>query len=309
MFQLFHTPHIDFIALRRYAYAVSGALIVMGVVSLILHKGPNYGIDFKGGTSVVFRFEKPVSTTEIRDALSAIGLGGSEIKSIEARHEFLIYVKQQKGLGAAEVARQIQENVSQTISVPYTLRSVETVGPKIGSELKKDALTAGIIALVLIMLYVGWRFDLVFGIAAVLALFHDTFIALGILSVFNFEISMKEIAAFMTIVGFSINDTIVTYDRMRENLKIFRNDDLVSIMNRSINETLSRTIITALTVFLVVLVLFLFGGEINRGFSLAMLVGTIVGCYSTIFVAAPLAWEWYKRRGGIQSLRMAKRKA
>lgn len=309
MLQLFQTPHIDFIAKRKTAYVISAAMILIGIVSLIVHKGPNYGIDFKGGTSVVLRFEKSVGTAEIRDALSKIGLGGSEIKTLGSKNEYLIYVKQQKGISAAEVSKRIEEAVSASISTQYEVRQVDTVGPKIGSELKKNAVKATIIALLLIMFYVGWRFDTVFGVAAVIALFHDAFIALGVLSVFNFEISMKELAAFLTIVGYSINDTIVTYDRMRENLKIYRTDDLVSIMNRSVNETLTRTINTAITVFVVVLILFLFGGEVNRGFALAMLVGTVVGCYSTVFVASPLAWEWYKRHGGGKQMRMAKKKA
>jgi preprotein translocase subunit SecF len=308
MFKLFETPHIDFIAKRKIAYLFSIGLIMAGVVSLILHNGPNYGIDFKGGTSIVLRFEKDVATADIRDALSKIDLSGSEIKTLGTKNEFLIYVKQIKGMSAAEVARKIEQAVSGSISTPYELRQVDTVGPKIGSELKKAALKAAILSLILIMIYVGWRFDAVFGIAAVIALFHDSFIAFGVLSIFNFEIGMKEIAAFLTIIGYSINDTIVIYDRMRENLKIHRNDDLVAIMNRSINETMSRTIITALTVFFVVLILFLFGGEVNRGFSLAMLVGTIIGCYSTVFVASPLAWEWYKRHGGGKQMRMAKKK-
>jgi preprotein translocase subunit SecF len=309
MFKLFETPNIDFISKRKIAYMFSIFMIMAGVVSLILHKGPNYGIDFKGGTSVVLRFEKDVTIAEIRKALSKIDLAGSEIKTMGSRNEFLIYVKQIKGLSAAEVAGKIEQTVSASIAVPYEKRQVETVGPKIGSELKKAAVKAAIISLILIMVYVGWRFDAVFGVAAVLALFHDSFIALGVLSIFGFEIGMKEIAAFLTIIGYSINDTIVIYDRMRENLKIHRNDDLVAIMNRSINETLSRTIITALTVFFVVLVMFLFGGEVNRGFSLAMLVGTIIGCYSTVFVASPLAWEWYKKHGEGKHLRMAKKKA
>jgi len=309
MFQLFQTPHIDFIAYRKIAYVISIVMILIGGVSLVLHKGLNFGIDFKGGTSIVIRFEENVSTGDIRNALSKIDLSGSEIKSLGGKNEFLIYVKQIKGMSATEVAKQIEQALSASISVPYEVRQVDTVGPKIGSELKKNALKAAIFSLLLIMVYVGWRFDTIFGIAAVAALFHDSFIALGVLSVFNFEIGMKELAALLTIVGYSINDTIVVYDRMRENMKIHRNDDLVVIMNRSINETLTRTIITAVTVFVVVLILLLFGGEVNRGFSLAMLVGTIVGCYSTVFVASPLAWEWYKRHGGGKQMRMAKKKA
>jgi preprotein translocase subunit SecF len=190
----------------------------------------------------------------------------------------------------------------------YTVRQVETVGPKIGKELRKGALIAVLFSLLVIMIYLGWRFEFVFAAGGVLGLFHDVFLALGVLSVFNYEISMKEIAAFLTIVGYSINDTIVVYDRIRENMKVHRNEDLRSIINLSVNETLSRTIITALTVFIVVVILFFFGGPVVKGFSLAMMVGAITGCYSSIYIAGALAYDWHMRHDVKRAFKMSKLK-
>ena len=167
---------------------------------------------------------------------------------------------------------------------------------------------AVLIALLLILVYIGWRFELVFAVGAILALFHDVMITLGIFSILNIEISLKEIAAFLTIVGYSLNDTIAVYDRIRENLKVMRSDNLATIMNSSINQCLSRTVITSLTTFIVVLILFLFGGEVIKGFALAMLIGVVVGTYSSIFVASPVILEWQSHHGGKRELRMAHKK-
>ena len=307
--QFFKTPHIDFIAKRKIAYIISSSLFLIGMVSLIVRGGPNYGIDFKGGTSIALRFKKNVSTTQIRDALTSIGMGKSEIKGFGAKNEYLIYVKQQRGASAAEVAKKVEGAISKSLSkLPYEILKIDTVGPRIGEELRKAAVLAILVALLLILIYVGWRFELIFSIGAIVALFHDVLITLGIFSLLNFQISLKEIAAFLTIVGYSLNDTIVVYDRIRENLKVLRSEDLTTIINRSINQVLSRTIITSLTTFVVVLVLFLFGGEVIKGFAFAMVIGVIVGTYSSIFVASPIVVEWQMRHGGKRRLRMARAK-
>jgi preprotein translocase subunit SecF len=190
----------------------------------------------------------------------------------------------------------------------YEIRKVDTVGPKIGEELRKAAVLAVLIALLLILIYIGWRFEFVFAVGAIIALFHDVMITFGIFSILNFEISLKEIAAFLTIVGYSLNDTIVVYDRIRENLKVMRSESLATIINTSINQSLSRTIITSMTTFFVVFVLFLFGGEVIHGFAFAMCVGIIVGTYSSIFVASALVLDWQTRHGDKEHLRMAHRK-
>jgi preprotein translocase subunit SecF len=307
--QFFKTPNIDFIGIRKYFYSLSAVLMLMSIVSIIAHKGLNFGIDFKGGTAMVIRFEKDVTTSGIRSAMSKIGLGDSEIKTLDVKNEFLIYMKQQKGASASELVKTVESTLTASLpDAPYTVRQVETVGPKVGKELRKGALIAVFFSLIVIMLYLGWRFEFVFAAGGVLGLFHDVFLALGVLSVFNYEISMKEVAAFLTIVGYSINDTIVVYDRLRENMKLHRNEDLKSIINLSVNETLSRTIITAFTVFIVVLILFLFGGPVVKGFSLAMLVGAITGCYSSIYIAGALAYDWHMRHDVKRAFKMSKMK-
>ena len=308
--EIFQTPNIDFVSKRRYAYIISLVMILIGAVSLIVRGGPNYGIDFKGGTSLVLRFQKSVTTPEIRNALASIGMGISEIKNFGTKDEYLIYIAQQKGTSASEIAQNIEKAISQAFTEnPFEVMKVDTVGPKVGRELRKAALLATLLSLLLILIYVGWRFEFIFSFGAVIALFHDVFITLGIFSVLNFEISLKEIAAFLTLVGYSLNDTIVVFDRIRENLKVLRNDDLPTIINRSVNQVLSRTIITGFTTFFVLVVLFVLGGEVIRGFSFAMLVGILVGTYSSVYVASPIVLEWQQRRGGKRELRMAKRKS
>ena len=307
--QLFKSPNIDFISRRRIAYIVSAGILFLGVISLVVQGGLNYGIDFKGGTSIVLQFEKDIEITQIREALSSIDIGTSEIKKYGGQREYLIYMEQQRGVTASEMARMVENAITESLEgVVYEVRKVDTVGPKIGSELRRAGILSVLIALLLILIYIGWRFELVFAVGAIVALFHDVLITLGVFNLLNFELSLKEIAAFLTIVGYSLNDTIVVYDRIRENLKVMRNDDLPTIMNRSINQVLSRTVVTSLTTFIVVLLLFLFGGEVIKGFAFAMLVGVIVGTYSSIFVASPVILEWQMRHGGKRELKMAKRK-
>lgn len=307
--QFFQTPNIDYISRRKSAYIISTALFVIGLVSLIVRGGPNLGIDFKGGTSILIRFENEISTQQLRDALISIDLGNSEIKNFGSRNEYLIYVEQQSELSASQMVQKVEGAISVSIvNTAYEVLKTDTVGPRIGQELRKAVVLAIFIALLLILIYIGWRFELVFAIGAVIALFHDVLITLGIFILLNYEISLKEIAAFLTIVGYSLNDTIIVYDRIRENLKIYRSDELSTIINKSINATMNRTVITSLTTFIVVLSLFLLGGEVIKGFAFVMLVGIIVGTYSSIFVASPIVLEWQMRHGGKQHLKMAKKK-
>ena len=313
--QFFKTPNIDFVSRRKVAYMISGILLVVGIASLIIHGGPNYGIDFKGGTSIALKIEQKTSVGELRQYLADEGFENAEIKSFGPKNEFLIYIEQQRGASANEVAQEVIGIIAMGLGVDLTAPDsgiqelmVDTVGPRIGSELRKATLIAAGVALFLILLYIGWRFELVFSMGAILALFHDVMITLGIFSLLNIEISLKEFAAFLTIIGYSLNDTIVVYDRIRENLKVLRSEDLSTIMNRSINQCLSRTIVTSLTTFIVVLILYLFGGEVIKGFAFAMLVGVVVGTYSSIFVASPVVLEWQNRHGGKGELKMAKKK-
>ena len=307
--QFFQTTNIDFIGKRKIAYIISSTLILAGLVSLFFPGRPNFGIDFKGGTSIIVRFEKPVTPSEIRKALSTINLGTSEIKRFATENEYLIYVTQQKEASASVIAKRVEGAISSTLSdKPYEILQTDTIGPKIGEELRKKAVYATLISLILILIYVGWRFEFVFAAGAVIALFHDVMVTFGICSILKLEISLKEVAAFLTIIGFSINDTIVIFDRIRENFKIMRNEELDKIINVSMNQCLGRTIITSVTVFFVVLILLLFGGEVIRGFAFVMTIGVITGSYSTIYVASSLVLDWQSRHGGKQVLKMSHRK-
>jgi preprotein translocase subunit SecF len=285
--------NINFIGKRKIALTISVILIVIGIVSLII-KGPNYGVDFTGGTSLQLQFEKPVNVGEIRTILSAIGLGNSEIKEFATGNELLIRLQQQDTM--EDVSEKVLgELTNQLTDNKFELRSKETVGPRIGSELRRDAIKAILISLVLILLYISWRFEFKFAVGAVVALFHDVLITLGIFSLFDLEISLAVVAAFLTIIGYSLNDTIVVFDRIRENLKVMRREEYINIFNRSINQTLSRTLLTSLTTFVVIIILFFFGGEVIHIFSFALVIGIIVGTYSSIFIASPVVVEWYLR--------------
>lgn len=307
--QLFKNPNIEFLSRRKIGYFISIVLILVGIVSLIFHGGPNYGIDFKGGTSIVVKFFEEFTTSDIRSVLAESEIHSAEIKRYGTENEFLIYIEQQKGISAADMVEKVETIINDCFSDrKYEIIKVDTIGPKIGNELRKSAIMSIIIALFLILIYIGWRFELVFAVGAIIALFHDVLITLGVFSLLNIEISIKEIAAFLTIVGYSLNDTIVVYDRVRENLKTLRSDDLKSVLNKSINQCLSRTVITSLTTFMAVLILFIFGGQVLKGFSLAMLIGVIVGTYSSIFVASPVIFEWQMKHGGKKKLKMATKK-
>jgi preprotein translocase subunit SecF len=309
MMHFFKTPNIDFISKRKTAYIFSASMILIGIAAAVIRGGYNYSIDFKGGSSINVAFKTAVQTEQIRELLDKAGFEGTEIKKFGGSNDFLIYIEQQKNVNAQEVAEKIQTAFkADPATSAYEVRQVDTVGPKIGREFRRKAVWAILFSLLLVLAYVAIRYEFIFGVAAVAAVFHDVLVVLGFFPILNWEISLKEIAAFLTIVGYSLNDTIVIFDRLRENSKLYRNESLLSIMNRSVNETLSRTIITALTVFMVCLILFFFGGEVIRGFSFAMLLGTIVGCYSTIFVASPIAYEYYMRKGIGTELKMSKRK-
>ncbi len=284
--------NINFIGKRRIAITISIILILIGIVSLVMHGGPKYGIDFTGGTSLQLKFENPVNVGQVRNILSGIGLGNTEIKEFVIGNELLIRLQQQDNMEA--VSQQLLDELGVQLSGnKFELRSKETVGPRIGSELRRDAIKAILISLILILVYISWRFEFKFAVGAVAALFHDVLITLGIFSLLNLEISLAVVAAFLTIIGYSLNDTIVVFDRIRENLKLMRREEYPKIFNFSINQTLSRTFLTSLTTFVVVIILFFFGGEVIHTFSLALVIGIIVGTYSSIFIASPVVVEWY----------------
>lgn len=292
--QFLVNPNFDIIGKRKVASILSFSLIIIGIISIFFHKGLHYGIDFEGGTLVQMRFAEPTTAGELRDMLTDESMGKPEIQS-SGENEFMIRVNVM-GEGN-ETVDLIQKQLE---SKEFEVRRVEKVGPKIGKELRQSALLAIFGALFLILLYISIRFEFRFAVGAVVALFHDVTITLGIFSIFDFLITMPVIAAFLTIVGYSLNDTIVVYDRIRENRFSMRNKNLIEIINISINQSLSRTFITSITTFLVVLVLVLFGGEVLFGFSVAMLIGVVVGTYSSAFVAAPLLIWWDEKYGSKQ---------
>ena len=295
--QFFKNPNFDFQGKRRIAFIISGALLLIGILSLIIRGGPLYSIDFLGGLAIRVQFERPVSESDVRAALSLVNLGSSEVKTIRevaGEPDILIRVKQeQAGSDAQEQVRTaLQEHFKDN---PFEVRSVDRVGPRIGSELRKNAILAVLITLILILIYLSWRFEFRFGVGAVAALFHDVLITMGIFSLLNLEISLAIVAAFLTIVGYSLNDTIVVFDRIRENWRKMSSSKLEEVINRSLNETLSRTIITSGTTLVVILILFIFGGQVIHDFAFALLIGVIVGTYSSMYIAAPILLEWGKQ--------------
>jgi len=292
--QILKGTHFDFVAKRKIAFAVSAGLIIMGIISLIAHKGPSFSIDFAGGTLLQIKFEKRLAVEEIRNSLDKIGWGDAEIQMFGQGDEALIRVKKQAvGTKAADqikaaLAKDFPDN-------KFEVRREEKVGPKIGGELKGKAVRAILIAMLGILIYISWRFEFKFAVGAIAALFHDVLITVGIFSLLNKEISLAIVAALLTIVGYSLNDTIVVFDRIREDLALMRGQSYESIINASINQTLSRTIITSFTTLVVVICLFALGGEVIRDFAFALMVGVIVGTYSSIFVASPVLIEWHSR--------------
>lgn len=298
--RLFGKTNINFMGKRRTWYAVSGMIILIGMVSLSL-KGLDYGIDFLGGTELVVRFEKPVEISEVRTAMEKAGLSKPEIKSFGSERDMLIRTTEQ-GTGTT-IGDKIRAGLQASFpDNPHVVTKEDKIGPKVGAELRRDALYAVIASLIAICVYIAFRFKWIYGVGAVVALFHDVLVTLGLVSIFdgirpgfNLEINQNMIAAFLTLVGLSVNDTVVIFDRIRENQKIFKSMGLFDLINKSLNETLSRTIITSGTIFIVLIVLLVFGGEVNRGFSFALTIGIVTGTYSSIYIASAVVLEWANR--------------
>ncbi len=286
--------NFDFIGKKNYAIVFSGIMILIGIISLIIHGGPRYGVDFAGGILVQVKFFPEVTTGEIKEKLKPINLQDCIIQQFEEKgqHEFLIQV-QKKGIEVENIDRSISQALTQGFGKnSFEIRRVEMVGPKVGKDLRRKGLLSVFYAVIFMLIYITWRFEFRFGIGAILALIHDVLITLGVFSITNREITLPIVAAFLTIVGYSINDTIVIYDRIRENRRKKPREHLPNIINQSINETLSRTILTSGTTLMVVLALFIFGGGVIHDFAFALLVGVIVGTYSSIYIASPVLIFW-----------------
>ncbi len=304
MIRIFDNPNYDIIGKRKYAFILSGALILIGIIFMIV-KGPKYGIDFTGGTLIQIHVEQPVDIAKIRQAVADAGITSAEIQDFGSPQDFII--KYKEDIDASVVTKAIEKH----LGLKVRLDRDEKVGPKVGNELRKKATNAVIIGLLLMLIYITIRFDFAFGLGSVLALFHDVFITLTIFSLFGKEITIEIVAALLTIVGYSINDSIVVSDRVREKLKMIgksvRLDHFIELVNRGINETLSRTIITSVTTLLVLLSVLIFGGPVIFDFAFALTIGVIVGTYSSIYVVAALVVEWkaYQERRRIRKSRVS----
>ncbi len=286
--KFFGTPNIDFLGKRFIAYIVSG-IIVFGSILVLVIKGPKYGIDFTGGTLVQVRFERDISSGDVRAELAKIGIAKAELQNYGSSRDYLIRYSEE--IDPDTLVNKFKSTLKENIILERT----EKVGPRIGKELQIKAIEAILIGMALMLIYIAFRFNFSFGVAAVIALFHDVIITLGILTLLDREITIPVIAALLTIVGYSINDSIIISDRIRENLKKMKGN-FTEIANRSINQTLSRTIITSGTTLIVVLCLLFLGGPILQDFSFALTIGIAVGTYSSIYVVASLVNEWQKGR-------------
>ena len=287
--------NIDLIGKMKIAAAASLLLVIISILSLILHGGPNLGIDFAGGTLVQIKFSQETSADRIRDSLKTIDLGNSVIQRFgyHDNNEFLI--KTEKSSSALKgLSNKIEEALNSSYSNgDFEIRRVEVVGPKVGKDLREKGMLAMLYAVIGILIYVTWRFELRYAVGAVIALLHDVLITVGIFSLLGKEFTLPIIAALLTIIGYSLNDTIVVFDRIRENIKGIRKQPLKDIVNSSINQVMSRTVLTSFTTLLVVLALFIFGGAVIHDFAFALLIGVLIGTYSSIFIASPtiLVWE------------------
>ena len=275
--------NIDFVGKLKYAVVFSTILILIGIGSIIYHGGLNPGIDFAGGTIIQVKFQKNVSADQIRAALQSTKLSNSIIQQFGA-NEFLI--RTHESFSDQQIlATNVQQPLTAAFNQDYEIRRVEVVGSKVGADFTRKAIIAVILSWLAILIYVAWRFEFRYAAGGILALVHDTVIVIGAVSIMNMEFTISILAAVIFVIGFSINDTIVTLDRIKEIVKKNPKQKLSDVINSAINQTLSRTILTALTVFFTVLALYIFGGAVIRDFAFALLIGTVVGTYSTIYIA------------------------
>jgi len=322
--EFFRSVNVDWLGKKWYFLAFSMIFSVAGLVSMGVHMHTigspvPLGVDFKGGTQVQVQFDQAPDSNRIRQAMDAAGIKDATIVGIHDLNqangnEVLISLPEQHDEAALDTGRQrimdaLRAHYDSSIGA-RNVRNVQVVGPTVGKQLEKQALLATLYSMAGMLVYLWFRFQLIYGVAAVVACFHDTLITVGFFALTNQEISLTVIAAILTLVGYSMNDTIVVFDRIRENLRMSRRESLPDVVNRSINQTLSRTVLTSGLTFLTVLSLYIFGGQVLRGFSFALVVGILIGTYSSIAVAAPMlvAWqEWRSGKGKTVVLPAAKR--
>lgn len=262
--------------------------MIIAIVSLAT-RGLHMGIDFTGGTLIEVGYQKPADLTVLRKTLSEIGFGDATVQNFGTAKDVLIRLKPREGVSGNDISAKVLEGINKTTTEPASVRRVEFVGPQVGDDLAQDGFLALLYSTIGILIYVAWRFEWKFSVGAVIATFHDVIVTLGVFSVFGLEFDLTVLAAILALIGYSLNDTIVVYDRIRENFRDMRDTSTEEIMNLSVNVTLSRTIMTSFTVFLVLLSLFFLGGEVIHNFSIALLFGVVFGTYSSIFIASPMA--------------------
>ena len=322
--EFFHNVNVDWLGKKWYFLAFSLVFSAAGIISMGYHwahigSPVPLGVDFRGGTQVTVQFQEPPDLTRIRQAIDAAGLRNASISTFgEAKNdEVLVSLPEQANESALDTGRsQIENALRSHYSGEFHVRSVQVVGPTVGRQLERQAVLATVYSMLGMLVYLWFRFQLIYGVAAVVACVHDTVITLGAFSLASsfgrsdLELSLTVIAAILTLVGYSMNDTIVVFDRIRENLRLTRREPLPVLVNRSINQTLSRTVLTSGLTFLTVLSLFIFGGQVLKGFSFALVVGILIGTYSSIAVASPMLvayQEWRAGRGKTAVLPAARR--
>lgn len=292
--QILGKTNFNFIKWRWHAIALSAAIIVIGLAQIARQGGPKLGVDFSGGTAMVLRFDRPVTEDAVRNALATLPVNKTVLRyGPPAENQVMIRLPQdiavETGTALDDQAERVDALIKQANIGNFTRESTEIVGPVVGKDLQQKGIYSTLTAIAGIMLYIGFRFRFTFAIGAIVATLHDVLVVLVFLNWFNYELSLNIVAALLTMTGYSVNDTIVVFDRVRENARMMRKEGLETQVNTSVNQTLSRTIITAGTTFLAVFGLYMFGGEVLEGFAFTMLVGIVSGTYSTVFIAAAIA--------------------
>ena len=315
--ELFRNVNVDWLGKKWYFLGFSLLFSIAGVISMGMHMARigspvPLGVDFKGGTQVQVQFQNAPDANAIRSATDAAGIKDATIVQFDdaSKREMLISLPTPSDASLDAGRKEIVDALNAHYNNPIVSTSVQIVGPTVGKQLEKQAALATLYSLIAMLIYLWFRFELIYGVAAVVAVFHDTLITLGFFALFDKELSLTVIAAVLTLVGYSMNDTIVVFDRIRENLRLSRRESLTDVVNRSINQTLSRTVLTSGLTFLTVLALFLFGGEVLHNFSFALVVGILIGTYSSIAVAAPMLvayQDWRASKGKSTVLPAAKR--
>jgi len=315
--EFFRNVNVDWLRLKWYFLGFSLIFSISGVVSMGIHWAKigspvPLGVDFKGGTQVQVQFKNPPDANAIRQATDAAGIKDAKIVQFDdaSKHEMLISLPTPSDASLDAGRKEIVDALDAHYNNPIVTTSVQVVGPTVGKQLEKQAALATLYSLIAMLIYLWIRFELIYGVAAVVAVFHDTLITIGFFALTDQELSLTVIAAILTLVGYSMNDTIVVFDRIRENLRLSRREALSDVVNRSINQTLSRTVLTSGLTFLTVLALFVYGGQVLRGFSFALVVGILIGTYSSIAVAAPMLvayQDWRASKGKTAILPAAKR--